>query len=556
MHIFLYIFIILCPLFLHASIPNEDCLGCHEKYAEFKHGKTTCSQCHKDIASLPHEDKLKRPVCNTCHGPVVDTYKKSIHSKKNLSCKDCHNVHFTSKDKKTCVSCHQDIAHKRLPVAERHLKHLDCLVCHGKPQQAEIFVDIDTEKKDVAKKENIDRDRNGLIDHIEWDNLRSILKKELKGKEDIKKSYAVKIGDSHLITKTPVTCKSCHNDKAIFKKARLTIKGRTAYSIPLDINILIPELPSIEDYRHTVHGKKGIRCADCHVSEKAISDETCIKCHESLYSVYKDTAHSEKGASQCTDCHNPHHVKSYKDLNVYERVNICVRCHRNYLEKHRWLPNTVLHFRYLECTSCHSPGSKKSMLFNFVVREEETTKPLQYQDMERVFGKDVKMVHMIDTNRDGMVLYDELIDFFNEIKKRLNKEIFIKSSIIVTNPYHNYSQKNLKNKVCNECHSEDAPFYESMLISVPEKTNMVYMPVKKTVLSAFPTSIFIDMCLLGEGKIRPKEIRAIIKANWNDKVRLIDELGFKLIDFIGITLALIILAGVAVHIILRIVVKK
>jgi len=196
------------------------------------------------------------------------------------------------------------------------------------------------------------------------------------------------------------------------------------------------------------------------------------------------------------------------------------------------------------------------MLFNFVVREEETTKPLQYQDMERVFGKDVKMVHMIDTNRDGMVLYDELIDFFNEIKKRLNKEIFIKSSIIVTNPYHNYSQKNLKNKVCNECHSEDAPFYESMLISVPEKTNMVYMPVKKTVLSAFPTSIFIDMCLLGEGKIRPKEIRAIIKANWNDKVRLIDELGFKLIDFIGITLALIILAGVAVHIILRIVVKK
>lgn len=552
----IFIFFILSPLFSFASIPSDDCLGCHEKYTGFNHGKTQCSSCHSDIASLPHGEKLKKPLCKTCHSKTEEAYQKSIHSKKKMNCKDCHDVHFLTKDKKTCVSCHSNVAHKRLPAPEKHLNNLNCLTCHGKPRHGEISIEINTGKKDIIKPSNIDKDRNGHIDHMEWDNMNAQLKREIKGKEEIKKNYSIKIEDPHLITKTYVTCKECHNDLAIFKKANIHIKGMKTYSIPADIRIFIHELPSIENYRHTVHGKKGVRCLDCHISEKKISDDTCIKCHEKLYSIYKDTAHSEKGATQCTDCHNPHLTRSYKELTLNERINICVRCHKDYLNKHKWLPNTVLHFRYLECTSCHSPGSTKSMLFNFVVRDEEKTKPIQYEDIKDIFGKDLTIGKIIDRDGDGMVYYDELIDFFNKIKNRLNKDLFIKSSILVTNPYHNFSQKNLKNKVCNECHSEDARFYNSMLISIPEKKGIVYMPVKKTILAAFPTSIFIDMCLLGEGKIRPAEIRAILKANWKDKPKLVNELGFKLIDFIGITISFIILGVIIIHIILRIVVKK
>ncbi len=555
MNVLVLIFVALFPLVSYASISNEDCLGCHDKYKESRHGQTACVQCHDDIGSLPHDEKLKRPSCKACHGKAAAEYKRSIHSEKGLSCKNCHDVHFPAKAKKGCHSCHSGASHASLPSGEKHLKAVDCLVCHGKSEKDEIRIHIDTGKKDPIKREIIDPDGNQLIDRKEWNNLQALLQKAPMGKGEINKQFLAKT-EPHSVTKKPVSCKSCHSDGGIFQQARVTIMGKQSHELFADRKIFIPELPSIEDYRHTVHGKKDIKCSDCHTSQQHINDSVCTACHDSIYGIYKDTVHSKKGATRCIDCHNPHHVKAYKELSAPERLSVCVRCHKDYIDKHEWLPNTLLHFHYLECSTCHSPDSTKSMVFSFAVKEGNKEMPLEYLDMEKIFGKNAELKKLVDRNGDGTVICKELAAFFIELRKRLQKEVTISSSIVVTKAFHNYSEKDTKSRVCVTCHSEKAPFYESMFLSVPEGERAVHIPVKGPVLSAFPISVFIDMCLLGEGKIHAKDFDSILKVRREDMHQLIDELGFKLIDLIGIVFSLLILSGIAVHVFLRIVVKK
>ncbi|MCX5805083.1 MAG: hypothetical protein NT010_03285 [Proteobacteria bacterium] len=555
MNLLIFIFLILFPVSLHSSISTTYCLGCHEKHKEFNHGKITCLQCHDDITSVLHDDKLKKPSCNTCHSQTTQEYSKSIHSKRNLSCKGCHNVHFLKEGERSCLECHKNVSHNLLPSKEKHLKALGCLACHGKSTKTELLVNIDMGMKDIIKEKLIDPDMNGFLNRIEWDHLQAILQKEYKGRYQIKKQYLVK-ADSHSVMKKPVACNTCHNEKGLFQQTRVMIKGGKSSLFSSDPKIFIPELPSIDKYKLTVHGKKGIKCSGCHVSQERINDSVCVTCHDSIYGIYKDTAHAKKGSAGCIDCHNPHRVKTYKELNNQKRLAVCSRCHKNYIDKHKWLPNTVLHFNYLECSTCHSPNSTKSMVFNFAVREEGRVKPLAFEYFEKIFGNNTELRKIIDRNKDDTVFCKELADFFIELKKRSQKEVTINSSIIITKSYHDYSEKNIKSKVCATCHSEKAPFYESMFLSIPEKGKTVHIPVKGPVLSAFPTSVFIDMCLLGEGKIHANDFYNILKAKQEDRTQLIDELGFKLIDLVGIVFSVLILSGIAIHIFLRIVTKK
>lgn len=553
---FLFILIFLSlPLSVFDAAASDDCLGCHDGMKNMAHGSVTCQGCHKDASSFPHKDKLVKPSCNDCHQTIAKSHSKSIHGIKKVECKACHNAHAANKGTKKCTDCHAKADHKSLPSKEKHLKSLSCTSCHGIAGTSMAKVNIQTKGRGAIKRENIDLDKDNKIDVSEWDNLQEILRKNLNGKYSVTREYTAN-GDAHGITKKPQNCKTCHTDRHLFRQAKLQYVGAVNFDMPIDPSILIPEIPSISSYKKTVHGRKGIQCANCHGSRERINDTICIQCHRDVYDVYKHTIHSNKGATQCTHCHNPHRIEAYKEHSSEERLAICSRCHKDYVQKHSWLPNTTQHFRHLECSTCHSPESTKSMVFFLSSSKENRDDILNYETVEKLYGKNVWVTPLLDKNSDEIIDSRELSDFFTDVRKKLSGNAFIRSSIIVTKVHHDYSVKRQKERICATCHSDKAPFYESMYFILPENGYHMYVPVKGTILSATPVSVFIDISLLGEQKATWSDVKGFFFLKQGEFAHYARELGFKWIDIIGVGFCYIILFFILAHIAVRIFIKK
>ncbi len=535
-------------------IGAQECFECHDKYKKTDHGKLDCVACHSDIKDLPHADKLLKPGCASCHGEPAKQYRLSVHDRKGLACKSCHNVHTPARDTKKCAACHPLVAHKALPSARKHVAELECTGCHAKAVRGHINVKVYTGKQSMVK-DIVDRNGNGFVDEKEWKDFLAHAQSVLKESYRIKRTYSVS-GSAHNIGPKAVSCDSCHVENKIFQKATLEVNAAARTSIPLDPHSVVPRLPLLELYKLTSHGKGGVACRDCHVSQKRTSDAICAKCHDGVYHVYKGTSHARGSATKCTDCHNPHEVKTYRELGTAERVSVCARCHRDYMEKHKWLPHTQLHFMYLECSSCHSPRSERSMVFTVNVRTPDGERKLSHDDIVEVFGRNRLVGDLVDTNADKRIVSSELVSFFTALQKGTKDDVYVRGSIAVTEVFHDYSQIQKRERVCTTCHSEAAPFYQSMYLALPEHDGLSYLPVKGTVFSALPSSFVVNFFLLGETKMNWKDIRGFLKARGAARREIAGELGFKWIDFLGILLCLVVLFFVCVHIIIRVVFKR
>jgi len=128
---------------------NEDCLACHgdaslkrddgrslavdpSHFQSSIHGPLACVDCHAALAKasdFPHDARVARVQCATCHDDISGKYHDSIHGwakdKAGLtvapSCTDCHGTHdirahtdaasrvYRNKVPATCGSCHAGI---------------------------------------------------------------------------------------------------------------------------------------------------------------------------------------------------------------------------------------------------------------------------------------------------------------------------------------------------------------------------------------------------------------------------------------------------------------
>ncbi len=536
------------------TIAAEECFDCHDKYKKSNHGKLDCVVCHNDIKDLPHADKLAKPACTSCHAEAAKSFQASVHSDKGFKCSGCHNVHTPARDTKTCASCHSRVVHKTLPSAQKHLAELECSGCHARAVQGRISVKVDS-KQSMAK-DTLDKDGNKFVDVGEWKDFLVHSYSMVKDSYRIKRVYSV-AGSAHNIGAKAISCNGCHVENKVFRKATLEVNAAGQhFSMGLDPHSVIPRLPMTDLYGLTSHGKSGVLCQDCHVSQERIDDGVCARCHAKVYGVYKGTKHAKGTAAYCTDCHDPHKVKTYRELGTGERISVCARCHTNYMEKHRWLPHAELHFMYLECSTCHSPQSEKGMVFNVSVGGEEGKRKLTYDDVAAAFGSRKRARNLIDVNGDGRIVSSEIVPFFEDLKKKTQGKVGIEGSIVVTGVYHDYSQVQKRDKVCATCHSEDAPFYQSMYLVLPEEKGFSYMPVKGTVLSTVPSSLGVNFFLLGETKMRWSDVRALLGARGEARRELLQELGFRWVDIAGIFLCLAALFLVCIHIILRVVFRR
>jgi len=166
---------------LTAGQTPPNCWDCHgEKgapsldraaFAESAHQDLTCTVCHSDAQSIPHEQRPARPsaqACASCHPTPVQEYLQSVHGQARAQgvseaahCADCHSAHtiFSKADPRssvfvrnlpqTCGRCHENsgISERFGIAARRYSTYLEsyhgisvkygsliaanCSSCHG-----------------------------------------------------------------------------------------------------------------------------------------------------------------------------------------------------------------------------------------------------------------------------------------------------------------------------------------------------------------------------------------------------------------------------------------
>jgi hypothetical protein len=551
-------FVLLIILFLAspalAAAPLEECTSCHGEFKKTaSHTGVSCTDCHIGIKEFPHKENQPTPTCSKCHDEANTHFKNSVHSAKGLKCVDCHKVH-SAKKAVGCASCHSKATHETLPSRAKHLNSLNCSACHGISEKSGITATATLPKGQFLQKSDIDQDKNGFLDPSEWHVLEDLLERNFPGARIDRQYWSY--GDIHRITSKAVDCSECHEKRTRFSTATAKIIGESSFSLQLDPKIFVPEFPSLNDFRKTVHGKNGVTCTDCHISQKKVSDKVCLRCHEDVYNTYENSLHGKHNSAACTDCHNPHLIKSYKEYNAKERMSVCSRCHKDYMAKHKWLPNTALHFNYLECTACHSPGSEKSMVFHFTTKSGNKKTALTYKDFEQAFGYDIKLKSVINKYTENILKGNDIGSLLADLNKKLKNDVTIESEIIVTKVHHDYSVTRLKEKNCVTCHSPGACFYNSMYLNLPGKEEHIYVPVKGTMLSAYPLGMALDIYVLGEQKITGDDINTLVHKAPKDWAGYLKGLGFKLIDAAGISLVILVILSCLLHSILRLLVIK
>jgi len=242
-------------------------------------------------------------------------------------------------------------------------------------------------------------------------------------------------------------------------------------------------------------------------------------------------------AQDCLDCHEKYQKTDHGKLK-------CIACHSDVKD----LPHADK-LAKPKCVSCHGEPVRQH---EASVQAGDGRRRLALDDIAAAFGRKKKTRDVIDMNGDGRITSSEIVPFFEALEKATKGTVRIEGSIVVTDVHHDYSEVQRRDKVCATCHSNDAPFYQSMYLVLPETEGLYYMPVKGTVLAAMPSSLAVNFLLLGETKLRWSDIRVLIGTRGEARCDVVRELGFKWIDIAGVFLSLAALFLVCVHIVLRI----
>jgi cytochrome b subunit of formate dehydrogenase len=331
------------------AIDNADCLSCHsspemkktlpsgvvvtlnieqDEFGTSIHGQFACTDCHTDIAEIPHPNSLAKVDCGTCHGDTKEQYLGSVHGKaisqgitEAPGCADCHGTHN--------IKAAADSTSATNP---RHVAET-CARCHANP--------------DIIRKYEITA-RAPTDAYIKSVHGRALL---IEGNPNAP------------------SCSTCHPAHAMLA-ATDPASTVNRMNIPSTCGQCHSEIADI--YTASIHGTaaaKGLTdspvCTDCHgehnilaptdpastVFPENIAKTTCPRCHESLVlssrygfeadriATYNVTYHglaTRRGAlnvANCASCHGIHNIFPSNDprstVNVANLQKTCGNCHPN-----------------------------------------------------------------------------------------------------------------------------------------------------------------------------------------------------------------------------------
>ncbi len=315
-------------------------------------------------------------------------------------------------------------------------------------------------------------------------------------------------------------------------------------------------------FGRSAHAGKGISCTSCHDSISFINknkglphpigiEPKCSECHEKVNQQYSKSLHAQISKKICYSCHNPHYSVPFYQLSTEDRKMRCLKCHDAY-NTHKWMPQKQLHFNYLECASCHDLNAEIGAVFHIVEKGKPSGENvLNYERLAPFIapGKE-GLVGTLDQDGNGRLSPAEIVSFLRRLRENGIPEAGLDVRIQVLRPTHNFTDKGEHTRDCSLCHSENARFYSKLVLELPEKEgDSRTIPVERQIfLLHGPGGLSEDFYLLGESKIRKKDLRDILE--------IVQQIGFKWIDLIGILLVVSSLVAVSLHALLMFFTRK
>jgi len=321
-------------VFYEAGMANRDCLSCHAKpelamerdgtrislfvdetaYAASTHAKTSCAQCHSEVAPS-HErpcDAIRSKVnCGVCHAAQEEQYQKSTHGQLAAKgdqdapgCLDCHNAHATS-SKREATS----------PTFARNVPAL-CARCHRAGEQAAVRIESEVPDIVASYADSIHGKgltQSGLVVTATCVNCHSS-HGELPPADPASTVHPANL---------PTTCGQCHHGIAETFATSIHATGEAKDGV---------RLPVCED----CHSSHSIRRADAPGFRNRMMEQ-CGQCHKEETETFFETFHGKvsrlgtEGAAKCSDCHGSHNIlPPVNPASTLSRANVvqtCAQCH-------------------------------------------------------------------------------------------------------------------------------------------------------------------------------------------------------------------------------------
>jgi hypothetical protein len=248
-------------------------------------------------------------------------------------------------------------------------------------------------------------------------------------------------------------CLKCHADPTIKKS-----QGRYSY-----IN---PEL-----FNETGHVAKG--CVSCHVATEKHPDDLkrvrilkCDSCHENQTKEYLASAHFDHAT--CTNCHNPHEVRSHSVVTSTQMNGQCTTCHPSdkvYDRHASWLTQTASHLERLPCISCHT----EAKAFDIVMYVEKRAvngafEPMSQKEMAMILSADQEFSRLVDRDGDKKISLNELRKF--NLSARASG-VRLRSIFMPSQSSHQF--QTFQNRFdCKSCHGASPQYQQKAFMLFPD----------------------------------------------------------------------------------------
>ena len=349
--------------------PNFDAMGLRAS----PHAGVECKACHADLEGkeFPHETKLQRVDCGTCHDDEQKQFRESLHGQAALrgdklapTCKSCHGTH--------------DILQPKNLDAATNVVNIPmlCNRCHREGSPVQSFYHIPQDSILENYKESIHGEglfRKGLLTtavctschtahhQLPHTDARSSISRTNVGQTC--KQCHVRIEEVHrkvirgeLWQKNPgaipacIDCHQPHRARRVFYTQGMADDDCMSCHAKPDLKgtrdgKLVPMFVDRSQLQHSRHTK--VACAQCHTGanpsdvrpcDTIVAKVDCSVCHAEVVNTYKSSTHGTLAAKNspdapvCADCHGTHGIQGHVETEspTYARniPALCGKCHR------------------------------------------------------------------------------------------------------------------------------------------------------------------------------------------------------------------------------------